>query len=104
MKKWGKVAPPFRKAEFDIIFGEGVSKASCMIDSGIECGVLNRSGAWFSYGETRLGQGKDAAKAFLNEHPAVLREVEERIRAEFNLSGATTEKPSVPTPTEEETE
>ena len=84
-----KVAPPFRKAEFDIIFGEGVSKASCLIDTGIECGVLNRSGAWFSYGETRLGQGKDAAKAFLNEHPEVLREVEEKIRAEFGLSQST---------------
>ena len=80
-----KVAPPFRKAEFDIIFGEGVSKASCLIDTGIECGVLNRSGAWFSYEETRLGQGKDAAKAFLNEHPAVMREVEENIRNRFNL-------------------
>ena len=62
-----------------------------MIDTGIECGVLNRSGAWFSYGETRLGQGKDAAKAYLNEHPAVLREVEDRIRQCFNLAGCETQ-------------
>ena len=81
-----KVAPPFRKAEFDIIFGEGVSKASCLIDTGIECGVLNRSGAWFSYGDLRLGQGRDAAKAYLNANPKILREVDEKIRSCFHLN------------------
>lgn len=80
-----KVAPPFRKAEFDIIFGEGVSKSSCVIDAGITCGVLNRSGAWFSYNDTRLGQGREASKAFLNSNPTLLREIESNIRKSFNL-------------------
>ena len=87
-----KVAPPFRKAEFDIIFGEGVSKASCVLDSGIACGVLHRSGAWFSYDEVRLGQGREASKAFLNDNPKMLREIDEKIRKAFNLDGQKNEE------------
>lgn len=95
-----KVAPPFRKAEFDIIFGEGVSKASCVIDAGITCGVLNRSGAWFSYNDTRLGQGREASKAFLNSNPTLLREIESNIRKTFNLPA--TEDESAPSSTPKE--
>ena len=60
-----KVAPPFRKAEFDIMYGEGVSKAGELIDLGVEYGVVNKSGSWFSYGDTKLGQGRDAVKRLL---------------------------------------
>ena len=81
-----KVAPPFRKAEFDIMFGEGVSKASCVIDAGISCGVLHRNGAWFSYGDMRLGQGREATKEFLNDNPELLREIDALIRKEFGIS------------------
>ncbi len=80
-----KVAPPFRKAEFDIVFGEGVSKSSCVIEAGIACGVLHRSGAWYSYGEKRLGQGKEAAKVYLDAHLDELNKIEQEIRAEFDL-------------------
>ena len=80
-----KVAPPFRKAEFDIVFGEGVSKASCVIEAGIACGILHRSGAWYSYGEKRLGQGKEAAKEYLDKHLDELNQIEREIRLEFDL-------------------
>lgn len=97
-----KVAPPFRKAEFDIIFGEGVSKASCVIDAGITCGVLNRSGAWFSYNDTRLGQGREASKAFLNSNPTMLREIESNIRKSFNLPATDDESATSSTPKEKD--
>lgn len=97
-----KVAPPFRKAEFDIIFGEGVSKASCVIDAGITCGVLNRSGAWFSYNDTRLGQGREASKAFLNSNPTMLREIESNIRKSFNLPATDDESVTSSTPKEKD--
>lgn len=97
-----KVAPPFRKAEFDIIFGEGVSKASCVIDAGITCGVLNRSGAWFSYNDTRLGQGREASKAFLNSNPTMLREIESNIRKSFNLPATDDESATSFTPKEKD--
>lgn len=97
-----KVAPPFRKAEFDIIFGEGVSKASCVLDAGITCGVLNRSGAWFSYNDTRLGQGREASKAFLNSNPTMLREIESNIRKSFNLPATDDESATSSTPKEKD--
>ena len=66
-----KVAPPFREAEFDIMFGEGISKIGEILDLGVKLGVVQKSGAWFNYGEMRLGQGRDNAKAYLKEHPEV---------------------------------
>lgn len=83
-----KVAPPFRKAEFDIMFGEGVSKASCVIDAGIACGIITRSGAWFSYGDTKLGQGRESSKGYLNENLELLNEIESKIREAFNVSSS----------------
>jgi recombination protein RecA len=74
-----KVAPPFRQAEFDIEFGKGISTAGCLIDLGIEHNVVTKSGSFFSYGEDRLGQGRNNAKAFLNEHPEVAKEIEDKI-------------------------
>jgi recombination protein RecA len=76
-----KVAPPFRQVEFDIIFGEGVSKIGEIIDMGVELNILSKSGSWFSYGETRIGQGRDAVKQFLRDNPEVTAEIEGKIRA-----------------------
>ncbi|GAA4458437.1 recombinase RecA [Rurimicrobium arvi] len=75
-----KVAPPFRQVEFDLVFGEGVSKVGEIIDMGVELGVLSKSGSWFSYGDTKIGQGRDAVKTFLNDNPEVATEVETKIR------------------------
>ena len=76
-----KVAPPFKQAEFDIMYGEGVSKLSCLVDMGVEMDIIDKSGAWFSYGGNRLGQGKENAKTALAEQPELLAEIESRIRA-----------------------
>jgi len=76
-----KVSPPFRQVEFDLVFGEGVSKVGEIIDMGVELSILNKSGSWFSYGDTKIGQGRDAVKSFLNDNPEVAAEVEGKIRA-----------------------
>lgn len=75
-----KVAPPFRQAEFDLLFDEGISRSSNLIDLGLEAQVLQKAGAWLLYEETKLGQGKDAARLFLKENPKLLLEIEEKIR------------------------
>lgn len=76
-----KVAPPFRQVEFDIIFGQGISKVGEIIDMGVDLGILNKSGSWFSYGENKIGQGRDSVKQFLNDNPEMMSEVEAKIRA-----------------------
>jgi recombination protein RecA len=76
-----KVAPPFRQVEFDIIFGEGISKVGEIIDMGIELGILQKSGSWFAYNDTKIGQGRDAVKAFLHDNAEVAAEIEAKIRA-----------------------
>jgi recombination protein RecA len=76
-----KVSPPFRQVEFDLVFGEGISKVGEIIDMGVELSILNKSGSWFSYGDTKIGQGRDAVKTFLNDNPEVATEVEAKIRA-----------------------
>ena len=76
-----KVAPPFREAYFDIMFGEGISKSGELLDLAVQLGIVQKSGAWFGYGETRLGQGRDNAKQFLKEHPEVSDEIEKIVRA-----------------------
>ena len=76
-----KVAPPFRKAEFDIMFGLGISKVGEIIDLGVEFNIVKKSGSWFSYGETKLGQGRDAVKALLLDNPDLMDELEEKIYA-----------------------
>ncbi len=75
-----KVAPPFRQVEFDIIFGEGISKVGEVIDMGVELGILQKSGSWFSYGDSKIGQGRDAVKQFLHDNPEMMDEMEARIR------------------------
>lgn len=75
-----KVAPPFRKAEFDIMYGEGISKVGEIIDLGVELNILKKSGSWFSYGETRLGQGRDAVKNMIADNPELMDELEQKIK------------------------
>jgi recombination protein RecA len=82
-----KVAPPFKEAEFDIMFNEGISHTGLLIDLGVETNVVDKSGAWFSYGDTRLGQGRENAKAFLKERPDLAAEVEGKVRAQLGIRG-----------------
>ncbi|MBK1441274.1 recombinase RecA [Parapedobacter sp. ISTM3] len=77
-----KVAPPFRVAEFDILFGEGISKAGEIIDLGVDFNIIKKSGSWFSYGDTKLGQGRDAVKNLLLDNPDLMDELEAKIKAE----------------------
>ncbi len=77
-----KVAPPFRQAEFDIMFGKGVSRSGSIVDIGVELGLINKSGSWFTYGDMRIGQGRENAKQFLEEHPEVMDEIEGQIRGD----------------------
>ncbi len=75
-----KVAPPFRKAEFDIVYGEGISRVGEIIDFGVETNVIKKSGSWFSYGDTKLGQGRDAVKNLLTDNPELSEEIENKIK------------------------
>ena len=75
-----KVAPPFRQAEFDIMFGTGISRSGGILDMAIELGLANKSGSWFTYGDQRIGQGRENAKEYLEEHPETMKEMESRIR------------------------
>ncbi len=75
-----KVAPPFRKAEFDIVYGEGISRTGEIIDLGVEANILKKSGSWYSYGETKLGQGRDAVRKLLLDNPELSDEIEAKIR------------------------
>ena len=84
-----KVAPPFREAEFDIIFGEGISKVLDIIDLASNAGIVEKSGAWYSYKGDRLGQGRDNTKGFLLEHPDMLKQIEIEVREKFNLKRET---------------
>jgi recombination protein RecA len=81
-----KVAPPFKEGEFDILYGEGISKAGCILDMAVDLNIINKSGAWFSYGENRIGQGRDNARDFLKKDPNLLTEVEKKIRTQLNLA------------------
>ncbi|MGB9668127.1 MAG: recombinase RecA [Thermosulfidibacteraceae bacterium] len=74
-----KLAPPFKEAEFDILFDRGISSSGCIFDLAVDHGIISRSGSWFSYGEIRLGQGREAAISFLEENPKILREIEGKI-------------------------
>ncbi|HBG54413.1 MAG TPA: DNA recombination/repair protein RecA, partial [Rikenellaceae bacterium] len=76
-----KMAPPFKKAEFDIIFGEGISLIGEIIDLGVELEIIKKSGSWFSYGETKIGQGRDAVKQMLKDNPELKEEIESKVRA-----------------------
>ena len=75
-----KVAPPFKKAEFDIMFGEGISKVGEIIDLGVDYGIIKKAGSWFSYGDSKIGQGRDAVKERLTNDENLRNEVEEKVR------------------------
>ncbi|MEE1310262.1 MAG: DNA recombination/repair protein RecA, partial [Bacteroidaceae bacterium] len=74
-----KVAPPFRKAEFDIMFGSGISKSGEILDLGVQYGIIKKSGSWFSYGDSKLAQGRDAAKRIIEDNPELADELEQKI-------------------------
>jgi recombination protein RecA len=86
-----KVAPPFKQVEFDIMYGEGISKTGELVDIGVKAGVVEKSGSWYSYGDERIGQGRENAKLFLKQNPAVAQEIEDKLRAanglDFNIAG-----------------
>jgi recombination protein RecA len=78
-----KVAPPFKVVEFDIMYGEGISKTGEVLDLGVEMEIIKKSGSWFSYNDEKLGQGRDAVKQILLDNPELLLELEEKIRAQL---------------------
>lgn len=80
-----KVAPPFKQAEFDIIYGKGISKEGCILDMAVEAGVVNKSGAWYSYESTRIGQGRENSKDYLLSNPELMNEIENKVREKFEL-------------------
>ena len=80
-----KVAPPFKQVEFDIMYGEGISKTGELLDLGVKAGVVEKSGSWFSYGDERIGQGRENAKGFLKDNPAIALDIEDKIRAAHGL-------------------
>lgn len=82
-----KVAPPFRKAEFDIMYGEGISKVGEIIDLGVDLNIIKKSGSWFSYGEIKLGQGRDAVKNLLQDNPELMEELEAKIKDALGTTG-----------------
>ena len=80
------MAPPFKQAEFDIIYGVGISREGSLIDLGVECGIVKKSGAWITYEGDQLGQGKENARAFLRDNPDLADEIEKKIRGQFTIN------------------
>jgi len=81
-----KVAPPFKQAEFDILYGSGISREGEIIDLGVQAGIVDKAGSWFSYSGNRIGQGKDNVREYLREHPAMAHEIENRVRDSFGVA------------------
>jgi recombination protein RecA len=94
-----KVAPPFKQVEFDIMYGEGISKTGELLDLGVKAGVVEKSGAWFSYGDERMGQGRENSKQYLRDNPKIALEIEDKIRAshglDFNMGAETSDDADV---------
>jgi len=90
-----KVAPPFKEVEFDIMYGEGISKTGELVDLGVKAGIIEKSGSWYSYGDERIGQGRENAKTFLRSNPATAQDIEDKIRAvhglDFSIKGGDAE-------------
>ena len=89
-----KIAPPFKTAEFDIMYGKGISKTGEIVDLAVQFDIIQKSGAWFSYGEMRIGQGRENAKQFLEDHPEICDEVEAKVREAFKAATATPQRKS----------
>jgi recombination protein RecA len=81
-----KVAPPFRTCEFDVLFGKGISRSGDILDLGVQDGIVDKSGAWYSYNGERVGQGRDNARIFLEEHPEMMTEIEDKLLAKYDMS------------------
>ncbi len=88
-----KVAPPFKQAEFDIMYGEGISREGSVLDAAVNNDIVQKSGSWYSYADTRIGQGRENAKQYLKENPALINEIEAKVRALFNM-GTNKSKPA----------
>ena len=82
-----KVAPPFKQAEFDVMFAEGISKPGELVDLGVERRIIDKAGAWYSYKEERLGQGREAVKTFLKSNPDIAQDIDRQLRNSYGLSG-----------------
>ena len=80
-----KVAPPFKKAEFDIMYGTGISKVGSTLDAAVEAGIVEKAGSWFSYGDAKLGQGRENSKNFLLENPDLLEEIDHKVRQHYHM-------------------
>ncbi|MDE5950249.1 MAG: DNA recombination/repair protein RecA, partial [Acetatifactor sp.] len=83
-----KIAPPFKEAEFDIMFGEGISVVGDILDLAASVDIVNKSGAWYAYNGDKIGQGRENAKQYLKDNPAVCQEIESRVREHFGLNGS----------------
>jgi recombination protein RecA len=82
-----KVAPPFKEVEFDLVYGQGISRVGDLVDLGVEVGAIEKAGAWYAVGDERIGQGREAAKAYLTEHPELAAAIEGRILTHFGILG-----------------
>ena len=82
-----KVAPPFKEARFDILYGTGISREGEIIDMAVEARIVNKAGAWYSYNDEKIGQGRDNTREFLRENPALAREIENKVREHLGISG-----------------
>lgn len=87
-----KIAPPFKEAEFDIMFGKGISKEGDILDLAANVGIVNKSGAWYAYGDSKIGQGRENAKIYLTEHPEIMDEIEGKVRAHFHIGESDVEE------------
>jgi len=81
-----KVAPPFKQAEFDIMYAEGISHTSLLVDIGSEAGIIEKSGAWYSYNGQKIGQGRENAKMYLKDNPAMMKEVEDKVKVILGIT------------------
>jgi len=88
-----KVAPPFKTAEFDIIYGEGISKTGDLLDLAVEEEIVNKSGSWYSYQDERIGQGRENAKKFLADHPEIFADIDKKVRMGYGLPTEIIQKP-----------
>ena len=99
-----KIAPPFKEAEFDIMFGEGISREGDILDLAADVNIINKSGAWYAYNEEKIGQGRENAKLFLRENPTIRDEIESKVRVFHGLEGMVVEKPEAETKKKEKSE
>ena len=88
-----KVAPPFKEAEFDIIYGQGISKEGCILDMAVTLDIIKKSGAWYSYKDQRIGQGRENVKKFLKENPEISKEIENKVKAEYEKAFLSSTEP-----------